>query len=129
MTIGTEIYPFEEFEAQSGGGGGGRNGIDFATDDVGVAGDFTSDQVLRGAVIVGVGIGEITGNHPLNLDRDIKRLIGFDRPGVLGESEFGGDHVIGGRDIAHDDAVTRTGFDLFTVRQRFTLTEVDEIVL
>jgi len=43
LTIGTEIYPFEEFEAESVGWGGGRNGINFATNDVRVPGDFAPD--------------------------------------------------------------------------------------
>ena len=122
--------------------------------DVGMSHDLAVVQSLRGCV-VGVGrVGKGAGLEALDLDLDIKGLVGCDDVARLrveddgrddGLSLEGGDithhwtthqHPVGtsapAREILHTDTVARTALDLLSVRQdalegAFIHTKVDEV--
>jgi hypothetical protein len=90
--------------------------------------DDTADQLLRSGIVSVGGVRERSGNQVANLEGDGERGVGLEGVEVLGEVEFGGRHVIDGRDITHGDGVTRTFLDLETIGDLLANTEADEVV-
>jgi hypothetical protein len=90
--------------------------------------DDAVDQLLRGSIVSVGRVCERSGNQVADLEGDGERGVGSEGVEVPGEVEFGGGHVILGRDITHRDRIARTPLDLETIGNGLANTEAEEVV-
>lgn len=94
---------------------------------MGMSNDLPALQRLRRGIIRDIRIRKASSNEVINLDLDFERLIrGHIRTWGWTDDD-GRDHVGGGRNIAHNDAVAGPGGHLFPVHKPLALTMVDEV--
>lgn len=126
------VQTLEEGELLGIGDGGLINGGELLDDDVGMALDLTlAVEDLRGGEVIFLGIDEESSLHVLNGHRDGESSVGLDSSEILGESEFGGGHVLGRGDGTDRGGVAGAGGDLFPVGDGEVghgQAEVDEVV-
>lgn len=87
--------------------------------DMTVTHNLTAVQCLRGGIICIGRVGEGTSVHAAHFDLDIEGLVRLDDLTRLRvDHDTGNDGVWSeGRDITHDDAITRTRLDLLSIRE------------
>jgi len=123
------VQALEEGEDVRVGGAAGH----LLNNDVRMAFDLAlAVELLRGSVVVGLGVDEVARFNVVDVNLDRELCVGGDFLAVLGVGDLGGWHVGGGRDSAHGGRVTRTVLKLQPICNIETLgrlqAEVDEVV-
>jgi len=72
-------------------------------------------ELLGGRKVVGLGVGEETCLHAPDVQLNSKCLVSLDGGEVLGETELGGGHVVGGGNGTNGDGVARPTLDLLAI--------------
>ena len=88
-------------------------------------------ELLRRAVVVGVGVDEGSGLEVVDSHRHSESLVGRNRVAVCRVGELGRRHVRRRRDLAHRRGVAGARLDLLAIRYGhvYRQAEVDEVVL
>jgi hypothetical protein len=101
------IHTLEECEFIGVGQGRLVNGTELFNDNMGVTDNLALRiKVLRGGIIVAVGINEVPGLYILNPHLDRESGVSFHGSEVLGESELGRGHIGGRGNGPHRSRVT-----------------------
>jgi hypothetical protein len=130
-TVGSGVETFEECEHAWVGGCGLLQGCDFLDHDVRVALNLTLRvEYLRGGKVVLLSVNEESGLHVLDVHLNGELSFGLEDAKVEWKLEFGGGHVVDGRDKAHGGGITRSAGNLLPIGegQIGEQTEVDEVV-
>jgi len=85
-------------------------------------------QLLRRAVVVGVCVDKVTGDHILDVHREGDVLIGRECTTVRREADLRGRHVGRGDNVSVYDTVAASINELLAIGERLSLAEVDEVV-
>jgi len=116
ISVGLVVHAFEKGEYVRVGGLGLTKAGDALDDDVRVADDPTlAVQLLRGRVVIGLGVDKVAGLEFLDFQFNRERLVLVDNLVVLREHKLARRHVAGGRDETHGGWVARAALDLLPV--------------
>ena len=92
---GGSVQTLEESELLGIGGSRIGEGVELLDDNMGVSLNLPLGVELLGSrEVVLLGVDEVTSLQVLDVHLDGERLVGLDCAEVLGESEFGGRHVV-----------------------------------
>ena len=108
----------------------GQRAAQVLDSDVSVANDVAlAIEVLGGGVVGALSVSERARGEVVDLDLDVKVLVGLDVSVVRRVAEDGRDHAVLGGNAAHGDTVAATPCLLLTVGDVLALAEVDEVGL
>lgn len=129
IAIAGIVDTLEEDKLGSIQGSVGRQGVThILNSDVNVADDGTAAAKILGSRVVGrLSVSEGAGLQVVDLELDIKVLVGLDVAVVRGVIDDGRHHLGLGGDLAHGDTVAGTASLLLTIGEGRTGANVDEV--
>lgn len=107
---------------------GRRKGVELLHSDMAVTDDITSLELLRRAIVIGIGVHKVTGDHVLNVHLEGELGVSGKGAKVLWEGDLRPGHVARGDDISNNNTVAAPLNQLLAVCKCLPVTKVDEVI-